>query len=57
MDIRLYTYKILEALEYSHIHGIMHRDVKLENLLVMPQHEGSDEIQVKLTDFGFATHF
>jgi serine/threonine protein kinase len=47
----------LMPLNYMHKRGIMHRDVKLENLLVMPQHEGSDEIQVKLTDFGFATHF
>ena len=34
MDIRLYTYMILEALEFSHAHGIMHRDIKPLNILV-----------------------
>jgi serine/threonine protein kinase len=35
----------------------MHRDVKLENLLVVPQTSRSDEIVVKLTDFGFAEFY
>jgi serine/threonine protein kinase len=47
----------LLALNYMHQKGIMHRDVKLENLLCLPQQKNSDELEVKLTDFGFATHF
>ena len=45
------------ALNYMHARNIMHRDVKLENLLCLPLKEGSGEINVKLTDFGFATPF
>ena len=47
----------LLPLSYMHAKNIMHRDVKLENLLVLPQKDDSGELQVKLTDFGFATHF
>jgi serine/threonine-protein kinase len=38
----------LDALAHAHHHGIVHRDVKCENILVSPQ--GA----VKLTDFGVA---
>jgi len=47
----------LLPLNYMHQREIMHRDVKLENLLCLPSKADSDEIQVKLTDFGFATYF
>ena len=35
--------------------GIMHRDLKPENLLCEQTEDGN--IVIKLTDFGFATHF
>lgn len=47
----------LLALNYMHNQNIMHRDVKLENLLVVPQSSKSSEIVVKLTDFGFAEFY
>ena len=34
MEIRIYMYKLLEALDYSHSHGIMHRDVKPLNIVI-----------------------
>jgi casein kinase II subunit alpha len=33
-DIRIYLYKILQALDFSHSHGIMHRDVKPLNIVI-----------------------
>jgi len=36
---------------------ITHRDIKLENILCMPQENEHDDVTVKLTDFGFACHF
>ena len=33
-DVRIYIYKILQALEFSHRHGIMHRDVKPLNIVI-----------------------
>ncbi|KAF1761918.1 hypothetical protein GCK72_010177 [Caenorhabditis remanei] len=41
-----------QALEYIHELGIVHRDVKLENLLIVKDEFG--ELGVKLADFGLA---
>eukprot|EP00929_Paragymnodinium_shiwhaense_P000744 TRINITY_DN100980_c0_g1_i1.p1 TRINITY_DN100980_c0_g1~~TRINITY_DN100980_c0_g1_i1.p1 ORF type:complete len:542 (-),score=144.26 TRINITY_DN100980_c0_g1_i1:186-1811(-) len=45
-----YTYQMLLALQYLHSHGIVHRDVKLENFMF--QHKDSKNL--KLIDFGFS---
>ncbi|MCO5604814.1 hypothetical protein L7F22_058987 [Adiantum nelumboides] len=48
--IKLYTYQICRALAYIHNgHGISHRDIKPQNLLVNPHTH-----QLKLCDFGSA---
>lgn len=52
MDIRLYTYKILEALEFAHSHGIMHRDVKPLNIVI--DHARRD---LRLIDWGLADYY
>ena len=52
MDIRLYTYKILQALEYAHSHGIMHRDVKPLNIVI--DHAKRD---LRLIDWGLADYY
>jgi serine/threonine-protein kinase len=43
--------QLLEALEYAHVLGFVHRDVKPANILLI--NEGPNE-QVKLADFGLA---
>jgi casein kinase II subunit alpha len=51
-DIQLYTYKILQALEYAHTHGIMHRDVKPLNIVI--DHEKRD---LRLIDWGLGEYY
>ena len=52
MDIRLYTYMVLEALEYSHMHGIMHRDIKPLNIVI--DHDNRD---LRVIDWGLADYY
>ncbi len=44
--------QILRGLEHAHVNGVVHRDVKPENVFVTRDHEG-DEV-LKLVDFGIA---
>ena len=50
-------YQILLAVNYIHNSKLMHRDLKLENIMVDVKKgtdEHSSELLCKLTDFGFA---
>ena len=51
-EIRLYLFKLLQALEFSHSKGIMHRDVKPLNIIVNPR-----EKQLRLIDWGLADFY
>jgi casein kinase II subunit alpha len=52
MDNRYYLYQLFGALDYSHSKGIMHRDVKPQNIIV-----NQDKKILKLIDWGLAEFY
>jgi casein kinase II subunit alpha len=51
-EIQFYMYKILQALDYAHSQGIMHRDLKPGNILINPETR-----EVKISDWGHSEFF
>ena len=51
-ECRFYFRQIVQAVGYCHTQGICHRDLKLENVLLMP-----DNATVKVTDFGMGKNY
>ena len=51
-DARFYTYRVLQALAYTHSRGIMHRDVKPLNILC-----NNPRDVVRLADWGLAEFY
>eukprot|EP00929_Paragymnodinium_shiwhaense_P078552 TRINITY_DN40738_c0_g1_i1.p1 TRINITY_DN40738_c0_g1~~TRINITY_DN40738_c0_g1_i1.p1 ORF type:complete len:668 (+),score=121.98 TRINITY_DN40738_c0_g1_i1:159-2162(+) len=45
------VWHLMEALRYIHKYGLIHRDVKLENLMIFHK-KGSSDISLQLLDFG-----
>jgi serine/threonine-protein kinase len=46
--------QVLAALEYAHARGVVHRDVKPDNIMLLPSSDGAAAVRVKLLDFGIA---
>eukprot|EP00211_Chloroparvula_japonica_P003563 CAMPEP_0119124402 /NCGR_PEP_ID=MMETSP1310-20130426/4040_1 /TAXON_ID=464262 /ORGANISM="Genus nov. species nov., Strain RCC2339" /LENGTH=777 /DNA_ID=CAMNT_0007114351 /DNA_START=86 /DNA_END=2416 /DNA_ORIENTATION=+ len=52
-EVRLYFNQVLSALNFAHAEGWVHRDIKLDNILLLSQ----DSSKVVLCDWGFATRW
>lgn len=52
LEIRYYIFELLKALDFCHSRGIMHRDVKPQNIIVDPKRK-----ILKLLDFGLAEFY
>eukprot|EP00555_Chaetoceros_dichaeta_P005807 CAMPEP_0198262872 /NCGR_PEP_ID=MMETSP1447-20131203/11320_1 /TAXON_ID=420782 /ORGANISM="Chaetoceros dichaeta, Strain CCMP1751" /LENGTH=669 /DNA_ID=CAMNT_0043951285 /DNA_START=133 /DNA_END=2142 /DNA_ORIENTATION=+ len=48
------AWQLLSALTHMHRRGIVHRDVKPENIFLVSDSEEEDNLTVKLSDFGLA---
>ena len=55
-DYAMITKQIVRALNYMHKKDVIHRDLKLENVMVDigSSEQGKPELIIKLTDFGFS---
>jgi serine/threonine protein kinase len=47
---RFFALQMLDSIEYLHQRRVVHRDLKLENILV------DDSLNLKIADFGFASY-
>lgn len=47
--------QICDALQYAHEQGLIHRDLKAENIMIVANKDGQD--QIKILDFGLAKFF
>lgn len=46
---------LCDAIEFAHYHGVVHRNLKPANIMLVPQRDGTETVQV--LDFGLAKSF
>lgn len=51
-EVRFYMYQLLKALDYTHSMGIMHRDIKMSNIMIDRENK-----QLRLIDWGLAEFY
>jgi serine/threonine protein kinase len=54
VKLQAYAEEILEGIRYIHNEGIIHDDIKLENILMQTPEYKEEFLQAKICDFGFS---
>ncbi len=49
-------YQVLQAVNHLHIHGVVHRDIKAENIMFKSS-QCQKDLDIKLIDFGLSARF
>eukprot|EP00118_Oscarella_pearsei_P008023 m.40376 g.40376 ORF g.40376 m.40376 type:complete len:123 (+) comp32960_c0_seq7:630-998(+) len=52
-EVRIIIRRLTDAVAYMHQHDMVHRDLKLENILLRGDNS-DDSLNIKLTDFGLS---
>lgn len=55
--VSLFVRQMASAVAHLHAHGVIHRDLKLENILLAERCERYQDIRLKIIDFGLAKSF
>lgn len=51
-EVKMMFAQLVDAVQYLHSNGIIHRDLKLENIMVIDEESG--DVTLKIVDFGFS---
>jgi serine/threonine protein kinase len=54
IEAKAIIHKILLAVDHCHKNGIVHRDIKAENILLVNENDNDTDFDLRLIDFGFA---
>lgn len=52
-ELKQFFYKILRGIEYLHLNNIIHRDLKLDNILI----DQNKSMNPKICDFGISSEY
>jgi polo-like kinase 1 len=61
IEVKCYTMQIIKAVRHIHLKKVIHRDLKLGNILIIKKdlkgskHMDEEGLQLKISDFGLAT--
>ena len=57
MDCKLYVDQILKGLHYAHSLGIMHRDIKPQNITIDHEKKESKKTKLRIIDWGLGEFY
>ncbi|KAL7531864.1 hypothetical protein ACHAXR_006674 [Thalassiosira sp. AJA248-18] len=56
-EVKVIMRQLLQAVSYMHHRGIVHRDLKFENVMFSSRLEGRSKLEIKVIDFGLSMKY